>query len=185
MSKTTLHLLIKTEIIGDPQVCAIEFSVEVVKLETVYGTCRLWLEGKYIGDICEPDYLTGVALEIISTAYLFDNYTESKFEIPEIPRQPDEFINMLNDEESPCGLYISGETFDDFRKTYFRKGDKFIFYWCLDPDAAADVERFPQFKDFPKEVQRAEVEIVVYKETAEKFMKRIEEIIALNKNKAV
>jgi hypothetical protein len=172
------------EMVGFPDIFAIEFYVEFVKAETVYGGCRLWMEGKYLGDIFETCCLGIASSEIYVPIALHgsepsipdSNIPDS--DIPEITSSPTEFVRMLENQGDDWASVFTYEPWDKFRKTFYWQGNKFIFYWCLSPRVAADIETYPQFKDYPKTVQRAEVSIGKMKEVTEEFRARIKELIA-------
>ena len=172
----------KSEIIGDPKIFAIEFTVEFVKVETVYGTCRIWIEGKTLGDIYEGAYL-GIACEEIQEPVKlhYRDYDGVDSVIPDISSSPLEFIKMLEDENENWASVFNYEPFDKFRKTYYWKGEKFIFYWCLSPRVTEDIETYPQFKNYPEEVQRAEVQTLMMKQITDEFKAKIEKLKKENK----
>jgi hypothetical protein len=195
-----MNINIEGKIIGNPKVFAIEFTVEFVRAETVYGNCRIWIEGKSLGDICESVYLGIFSSEVGRIPNLYyrkqREYEELKWtkkdkyyekmkdvfdEIPQISNLPIDFIKSF--EEDKLASAFSYESFDKFYITYYWKGPEIIFYWCLAPDIATDLKRYPQFKDYPKEVQRAEVSIEIMKQVTDEFEAKIKELIAGNKVK--
>jgi hypothetical protein len=169
----------RSEVIGDKDVFAIEFVIDYsyTKNEIVYGGCRLWLKGQYLGDINDHIYLNMFHKSLKWIGYNFnrDNLIDS---IPLLPLKIKEFTQMLDGDEA---LYKNAlfdeEAFIRFNERCFRNGENLIFYWCLELYVAEHIEDFPTFKDFPKEVQVAEIPISAVKEVADKFEARINEII--------
>jgi hypothetical protein len=170
-----------SEIIGDKNVFAIEFAIkyeiEYTKNGIVYGGCRLWLKGQYLGDIDNPIYLNMFHKSLKWIGYNFNkgNLIDS---IPVLPLTIKEFTQRLDGDET---LYenalLEEEAFNRFNERCFRNGENLIFYWCIELYVAEHIESFPEYTDYPKEVQVAEIPISVIKEVADKFEARIAEII--------
>ena len=172
----------KSEIIGNPAVFAIEFCVESIRNETVYGFCKLWLQNQFLGDIDDPIYLTGFLPSLHGLAYYFNRY-ELVDNIPLVPASPAEFVKMWNENENLTSNYIlAGAGFDKFYKLCFRNRDKLMFYWCLDPDIANSPEDFPQYINCSKGVHVAEVPVSEIKDVADKFKAKIQQLVIDSKN---
>lgn len=173
----------KTKTIGNPETFAVEFTIWSIESANVYGGCRLWMEGKYLGDIEEPAYLSIVSRELKNLIENFDpSETKGDFNDVPLPKSVREFIEISENENIKWNVGLIGETFDNFRQTYYQQGKKFIFYWCLSPDNKEFRKSYNRVADFPDTVQRAEIEIDILKEVSAEFENTLANLINNEQN---
>jgi hypothetical protein len=171
------------EVIGNKDVFAIEFVIDhsYTKNQIVYGGCRLWLREQYLGDINDYIYLNMFCKSLKRVGNLNKHWTVKV--VDEIPNNPKSIKEIRYLIEKEIGIQIfSGENFDKFSKLCLRNDESLIFYWCLNTNVSDNPKVFPQFVDFPKEVQVAEILISEINEVAHLFEARINKIIEESPN---
>jgi hypothetical protein len=172
-----------TNIVGNPDIFAVEYTITIdvihpnASKKTLLGICKLWLNGKWLGDIGIDIYLNSFCHELQGIVNRFNDYKLIDT-IPLLPNVSSEFAKLWeNDDSLSRNSFLDIEGFDRFYKLCFIGEKSLTFYWCLDPDVTNSSEEFPEYADYPKEVLTAEIPISVVKEVADRFEERVIEIM--------
>jgi len=134
-------------LIGDKSSFGIEY--EIVPSNPRLGYMRLWLEGKYIGEIEDIHVLSAslYQLEIDPTSI------EGCQFINESPEKIYELMCLTSTTDTYKYVCSPGEAFDDFRIYWYTCNGKLYFVWGL-----VD-EPFFEYPGYPRGVQSAMVPV--------------------------
>lgn len=133
---------LKSEIIGDKPVMAIEYMV-TQKKPYIMGNLILWMNGVYIGAFEDEQMLLNIAYSLerlltnISDNDAFNNLSR------------DEIYHLLN-KENEGHLVNLGEGFDDFLIYSYVTGDELNFIWNLLNDPFFTYPSYPDGLQFAK-----------------------------------
>jgi hypothetical protein len=154
------------KLIGEPQTFAIEYSVVKFLGYIPYGGCRLWFDGKFLGDIEDFTLLTAVEAFLSPIIEKKDSFrldasflNFSEFDI---------FERMKNGEINGHS-YLPIEGFDAFYNYVYYQKDFFYFLWMLDPD----MKDWEEYKNFPTDFFSAKVSIYTYEHVVLEFRKNL------------
>ncbi len=159
------------KIIGNPSDFAIEYSISIPSCPP-FGKCRLWLQGMFLGDIEDENYLSTICccLEgffknkdlFFLDDYLYNSSDEDIFDL------------MVEEKIDETGkywfLYTSG--FDAFLKYVYRKDDCFQIIWMLDPE----LKNQEEYQQYPSKTCSAKIDIAIYTEVVTRFRRDLEKI---------
>ncbi|MCU0436264.1 MAG: Imm42 family immunity protein [Raineya sp.] len=160
-------------IIGNKSNFAIEFEVISIRKNSIYGDIRLWLQGKYLGDFMDSDYLLPVSSYFTSLLEYQENFkldTEienlSYKEIFEIHRR-----QQIQDVISyKLRKFCDRPPFDAFHDICFIKEDKLVFVWKV----REQTEWYSvSLKEYNKDVQTAEILLSDYENVVNECIKTL------------
>jgi hypothetical protein len=150
-----------TNLVGDKNIFAIEYSVLNVNSSPPYGDCLLWLGGNSLGGIEGEAYLNIVCDRLKGTSSIKDLLFLEKdmYNLSDV-----ELFNLMQDEtERYWFLYTEG--FDLFNKYIYRRDETFHFLWQLNRTVWKEFE--PQ--GVSTQLFSTQVAISVYEEVVKQF----------------
>ncbi|WP_396332852.1 hypothetical protein [Burkholderia anthina] len=158
-----------TEIIGNKELFAVEFSIEKKVSGLSYGLCLIWIAGEFIGNPDDRVYLSRVRTNLIA---IKENFAHAD-SIPAVPNSPADLLAMATGEgleNSGKHFFFDTDGFDNFVKLFFQQGDTTTFYWCLHP-ALANV---PKYSSYSHKVHSAKIPTSAINSVVDEFCSRIE-----------
>lgn len=156
--------MVKSYIVGDSNIFAIEFNIHASLSHHVMGQIRLWFNDLYLGDF-EDINILGVTLYQLERLSKMNDNGDSFEDISE-----EDVYNLIHSEDNldGNGCYFSpGESFDDFSIVVYNHDGVLKFIWKLLETP------FYKYSDYPKGIKFAKVSVEYFSQTVAEFKKVI------------
>jgi hypothetical protein len=158
----------ETKLIGNLNQFAIEYGATDSIGELRRADCKIWLGGRYIGDVGSPIYLASLS----SSLHAPLGVQELNIPLPNLLQEPEDLLSLMESEVSYDifrHYFVPIGGFDDFLKLIYRTGDDFVFFTSLHPQVVANTE----YAKYPKDVRETRVPVETYRKVVDEFEKSI------------
>ena len=160
-----------TNLIGNREIFGIEYLALTVSPPPPYGHCRIWLEGMFLGDIKETNYLTSTCSSLEGLAKYKDRFVlAAQF----VSLSDIELFNLFESGETTKDygfLYIEG--YDAFNSYAYYKQNHLYFLWQLAPELKGE----KHYQHLPQDLCSAKILLSIYEGVVNEFKRSLSNLI--------